>query len=341
MQVIIEGPDFAGKSTLAQYLSNELMLPLRHSGGPSKAPGEINERAATFNLQQHNSIYDRHPCVSQNIYGDAFQDPDRERVTDDNIRAFYASNPLIIYCRLMDIGKAEREHQQSENSDAEHARKVNDHLDAICNAYDAWALDHAHIVYRIGDNTRQVANFVAGALLQEQVQAFFASTHIPDFLGDIEAFHQKFDLAYDGLPRQLPPDVSNFRVKFMNEELGEYEEAYHQADFELVAADDEASFIRQLEKQLDSLVDEVYVVLGTAYLQGFLRRLPNGRCLFDEAWQRVQAANMAKVRAAADGSDSRRKSSHDVVKPAGWEPPKHTDLLEQHAHRDVFKSIER
>jgi hypothetical protein len=40
-----------------------------------------------------------------------------------------------------------------------------------------------------------------------------------------------------------------------------------------------------------------------------------------ECWRHVQAANLAKVRAAADGSDSKRSSTWDVVKPAGWVSP--------------------
>lgn len=40
-----------------------------------------------------------------------------------------------------------------------------------------------------------------------------------------------------------------------------------------------------------------------------------------ECWRHVQAANLAKARAAADGSDSKRSSAWDVVKPAGWVSP--------------------
>lgn len=38
-------------------------------------------------------------------------------------------------------------------------------------------------------------------------------------------------------------------------------------------------------------------------------------------WTHVQNANMAKVRAMADGSNSVRSSGWDVIKPEGWTPP--------------------
>jgi len=68
--------------------------------------------------------------------------------------------------------------------------------------------------------------------------------------------------------------------------------------------------------QLDALVDLAYVVLGTAFMHGFD---------FNEAWRRVHAANMQKVRATSPDV-SKRNSSLDVVKPEGWTPPDLSDL---------------
>lgn len=53
-----------------------------------------------------------------------------------------------------------------------------------------------------------------------------------------------------------------------------------------------------------------------AYLGAVLMAAPWERC-----WRHVQEANMAKIRARPDGSDSTRQSSWDVVKPAGWCAP--------------------
>ena len=92
-----------------------------------------------------------------------------------------------------------------------------------------------------------------------------------DFVKDIADFHEKFGLEYNGPPRKLPADVSAFRRLFLQEELDEYGASVSKVG------------------QLDSLVDLVYVALGTAYLHGFD---------FAEAWRRVHIANMKKVRAA-------------------------------------------
>lgn len=146
---------------------------------------------------------------------------------------------------------------------------------------------------------------------------------MPDFMADIVAFHEKFQVNYSGFPRQLPTDLLDFRVKFLKEELTEYTDDSNALAAHLITdKTDVANTTHLLEKQLDALVDLVYVALGTAYLQGFD---------FNEAWRRVHEANMKKVRAGS-AADSKRGSTHDVVKPAGWEPPSHTDLVENHAH---------
>lgn len=113
---------------------------------------------------------------------------------------------------------------------------------------------------------------------------------------DIISFHEKYSNNYDGPPRQLPADMQEFRNKFLKEELEEYLAAVERGD---------------LEDQFDSLIDLVYVAMGTAYLQGFP---------FTQGWNEVHAANMRKVRAQS-AADSKRGSQYDVVKPEGWIKP--------------------
>ena len=123
-----------------------------------------------------------------------------------------------------------------------------------------------------------------------------------DVMHDIRRFHEKFGLAYNGPPRDLEGELARFRLDFLDEELGELNHAY---------ADDRP------EEVLDALVDLCYVAIGTAYLHGYD---------FSEAWSRVHAANMSKVRAES-ASDSKRGSAFDVVKPEGWEAPDLKDLV--------------
>lgn len=152
----------------------------------------------------------------------------------------------------------------------------------------------------------------------------------PDMMGDIVAFHEKFGLTYTGKPRSLKSEVTpdgktlyDFRLDFMREEVNEYEDEQVRLDHDLERHDDQG-VAKRLGQQLDALVDEVYVVLGTAYLQF-------GAAVFNEAWRRVHHANMQKVR-AQKVTDSKRDSTFDVVKPAGWQAPNHIDLVTDHAH---------
>lgn len=60
-----------------------------------------------------------------------------------------------------------------------------------------------------------------------------------------------------------------------------------------------------------------------AYLAAALMNVPWAKC-----WSHVQTANLAKRRATADGSDSKRRSPWDVVKPEGWTAPDVSIALE-------------
>jgi predicted HAD superfamily Cof-like phosphohydrolase len=120
--------------------------------------------------------------------------------------------------------------------------------------------------------------------------------------GDVLAFQQKFDVPMAPSPAFLDEEAETFRVKFMQEELDEFQEACDQLD---------------LAKAADALVDLVYVVHGTALMMG----LP-----WQALWAEVQRANMEKVRATS-AEQSKRRSTLDVIKPEGWRPPNHVPAL--------------
>jgi predicted HAD superfamily Cof-like phosphohydrolase len=123
-----------------------------------------------------------------------------------------------------------------------------------------------------------------------------------DVVDDVDDFHAKFDLFYEGSARVLPEELANFRKAFLKEELLEYLNAD--------AVDDKAGM-------LDALVDLVYVAVGTAHYHGFD---------FKEAWRRVHAANMKKVRATSV-TQTKRGTLFDIVKPPGWVAPDLSDLV--------------
>jgi predicted HAD superfamily Cof-like phosphohydrolase len=153
-----------------------------------------------------------------------------------------------------------------------------------------------------------------------------------DPLADIEEFHTKFDLPALHPMGALDKETMEFRRKFLQEEIDEWWKhqcaAYDETTRPLLDRD-EANYAYHLEEALDGLVDLAYVLFGTVYLHGF-------GPVFAEAWRRVhEGGNMTKVRAALDGSNSKRGSSLDVVKPAGWEKPTHSDLVE---YNDIHES---
>jgi predicted HAD superfamily Cof-like phosphohydrolase len=164
--------------------------------------------------------------------------------------------------------------------------------------------------------------------IASELEALLEPVVIFDPVADIEEFHKKFELTYEGKPRTLPKDLVKFRQNFLNEELAEYEASANKFQeyldiFHAYSQTPDPNVINHaLELQLDALVDLVYVALGTAYLHGFN---------FKEAWRRVHAANMQKVR-ATKASESQRNSTHDVVKPPGWQPPSHLDLVKDNTH---------
>lgn len=155
-----------------------------------------------------------------------------------------------------------------------------------------------------------------------------------DNFDDVGRFHQKFGLDntsfHDPGPRELPRDALLFRLKFMVEELQEFATATHFKIAE-VGYDTEDIFVMDLDEDenrkidhagaFDALIDLVYVAMGTAHLMGYPWEL---------GWRRVQGANMRKIRAKADASDSARGHALDVVKPPGWTPPDIEQLLQQY-----------
>lgn len=126
---------------------------------------------------------------------------------------------------------------------------------------------------------------------------------------DVGDFHEKFELdsvTHHGPgPRHVPPELLQFRLGFLKEELDEFERGVEQ--------DDDC-------QMADALIDLVYVAMGTAQLMGYP---------WQDLWRDVQAANMGKVRVQVTTlSDSERGGRWDVVKPAGWQPPDTAGVLE-------------
>ena len=148
-----------------------------------------------------------------------------------------------------------------------------------------------------------------------------------DSVGD---FHRKFGLPATQEPRRMTPTLAErtqprvvddstarFRLLFLIEELREIAKGYG-VEMNIVLHRIEGA-PQDLPAIADGLVDLVYVALGTAHLHG----LP-----WPELFAEVQRANMTKERATGSGDErSTRGHSLDVVKPAGFTPPRIVETL--------------
>lgn len=310
MNIILEGHDNAGKSTLAHAIGRRIGRPVKPSEGPEQYPGELEERVARYNNYTPH-IFDRHPCVSDPIYSIARGVP--TRLSMDTIEKFYATPALFIYCDPLNRGMGG--HVGKDHDSPEHMAAVFSHYQSLLAKYRQWATDHAHIIYRIGDDPERVIDMVVTHLER---------TNVFDPVRDVRDFMSKFGQAYEGQPRALPRDLGQFREDFMREELDEYLKHSRRLDAILQEIPiDQVEVTHELSHLLDATVDKMYVDIGTALLHGFN---------FREAWRRVHSANMKKERVAR-ASDSTRYSAWDVRKPEGWTAPDHKDLVENHIHK--------
>jgi predicted HAD superfamily Cof-like phosphohydrolase len=154
---------------------------------------------------------------------------------------------------------------------------------------------------------------------------------------DVGSFHCKFNLEHVSCdhptgdcngampgPREVPDALMRFRLQFLGEELMEIVTA---AGFGLII--DRGLKVIHLDpevdhaKLFDGLLDLAYVTLGMAHVLGYP---------WQDGWEAVQRANMAKERALR-AEQSTRGSTYDVIKPAGWAPPDIAAVLRQHGFK--------
>jgi len=157
--IVFEGNDNTGKSTLIsqlhQILSDRKVIP---SSGPEKYPGEIDERIMKLIQTEEGVIYDRHPAVSESMYCFLRNAAGPAR---SSIDLFYRTNPVIIYCRPPTGRDPMEGHSFNPAVDTpEHVKGVLDNYHRLTDAYDHWALQHAHFIYRIGDDADQLINAI-------------------------------------------------------------------------------------------------------------------------------------------------------------------------------------
>lgn len=150
MAIIIEGMDNTGKSTLANLLGSYLHLHVKESEGPPKSPSDLFDRVERYQLIR-DTIFVRHPCISHNIYNAV-----RSQSFELDVGNFYEQDHVFIYC-ARGIG----EHQAKPHEDPEFVSRVNEHASELLQLYDDWALEHANIIYRVGDPIKRIATWLS------------------------------------------------------------------------------------------------------------------------------------------------------------------------------------
>lgn len=158
-----------------------------------------------------------------------------------------------------------------------------------------------------------------GLILAVVAHLYAEQTHMFE---DVCDFHHKFGIAYSGDPRMLPPIEYRARLQRMREEIDEYEAACEKY-LEAAEVQDTAKMDLALEEMIDALVDAAYFIFGTAHLHGFQ--------FWNESWNRVHSKNMEKERSSKENPGKHAANEEtgfcDIVKPKGWTPPRHDDLV--------------
>ena len=163
MDIVFEGTDNTGKSTLITKVFNVSDRAIIQSEGPERFPGEIDERILRYANLSRYLIYDRHPAISETIYGPIIRGSSGP--SSRAIQTFYETKPLLVYCRPAMGRDNLTGHVINPLIDTiDHMNGVVEHYQEILVQYDQWALQHAHLLYRIGDDVTQLINSIMGIL---------------------------------------------------------------------------------------------------------------------------------------------------------------------------------
>lgn len=108
-QVIVEGPDKSGKTTLVNHLSMDLGLPVHHSFHSYAALDDVPVQESLNDLRGWQAkpmgVYESHPFFQEYIYGPIHRHKVSEHFLDPGIRPLVdriRTMALIIYCRPPD-----------------------------------------------------------------------------------------------------------------------------------------------------------------------------------------------------------------------------------------------
>lgn len=161
MNIILEGPDNCGKSTLALAINEATGLPIKSKEGRPKTWPAMLEKIRKYEaIEGH--IIDRHPIISQSIYGLLRSDPE---IPSDLMKHFFDRMDLIIYCRCL---RPLDDHEASPTDTPEHLDMIQDKYWKVVNTYDNWAAICANIIYTQYAQLPMVVAMVKAVLAHER-----------------------------------------------------------------------------------------------------------------------------------------------------------------------------
>lgn len=149
MNIILEGPDASGKSTLATRLSDRFTdMMIRPSPGKPRDRFEAPTRAM-IELQQDKMIFDRHTALSECVYGQFRPEGNTMPWSITNTLLYHPAvrrRHIIVWC----VGETDlSNHEIKDHDDLDHIDMVNANHAAIVSAYRNLLKDRADVQYRI------------------------------------------------------------------------------------------------------------------------------------------------------------------------------------------------
>lgn len=167
MHVVLEGPDNAGKSTLAKAIRTECnRVTYYHPGG---APSDAHDEEVCLTTQRNffessgQFLFDRVTCISQQVYNpNPSADEARKAFAQHMVRR---PNMVVVYCRppnetLMDVGNYTWRAEETE----EHRQKIITRAAEFIARYDEVMLQVPTIFYDWKDEVH--ASLIVRKLVQ-------------------------------------------------------------------------------------------------------------------------------------------------------------------------------
>ena len=161
--IVVEGIDNSGKSTLVRKLSAKFPeFNVQPGEGPPRDGENINDRIRKYENYDGLWLFDRHPVVSQPVYGSINENV--QTVEPQLTEEFYNfTAPLFIYCDPLDRGLAAHAARTDEDNHIdtpEFLAKLEQNYNTMLEQYRMWAVTHAHLVYRIGDDPDLIVGYI-------------------------------------------------------------------------------------------------------------------------------------------------------------------------------------